>query len=67
MGEEEPVWYYVLNGETKGPSKPSDISRMIRAQTITRTTLLWSAALAEWQPAGEVKDFTLDFLQAARP
>jgi len=61
----EASWYYSSNGATFGPVPESKISELIRNKSIIENTLIWSESLTEWQPAGQVQQFTLDFLGAA--
>ena len=44
-----------------------EIARLIRSGTIRRDTLVWSAGMPEWSPAGQVNDFAPLFAQAAPP
>jgi hypothetical protein len=59
------MWYYTLDGENRGPVSEAKISELIRHKIITESTLVWSERLSEWQPAGQVSKFTLDFLAVA--
>jgi GYF domain 2 len=43
-------WYYALNDQRIGPVSESEFDGLVRAGTITRTTLVWRAGLPDWQP-----------------
>jgi hypothetical protein len=62
---------YYLDGarNQQGPVPADEIARLIRSGTIRRDTMVWSAGMPEWQPAGQVSDFAALFGQAppARP
>jgi uncharacterized membrane protein YhaH (DUF805 family) len=61
--------FYYLDGSRnqQGPVGPDEIARLIRGGTIRRDTLVWSAGMPEWSPAGQVSDFASLFGQAAPP
>jgi len=61
--------YYYLDGarNQQGPVPPDEIARLIRSGTIRRDTMVWSAGMPEWSPAGQVGDFASLFGQGAPP
>ena len=61
--------FYFLDGarNQQGPVGPDEIARLIRGGTIRRDTMVWSAGMPEWSPAGQVSDFASLFGQAAPP
>jgi uncharacterized membrane protein YhaH (DUF805 family) len=61
--------FYYLDGarNQQGPVLPDEIARLARAGTIRRDTMVWSAGMPEWAPAGQVSDLASMFAQAAPP
>ena len=53
----ETLWYYELNGETKGPVPEGKIKVLLMAREINENTLLWSEDLGDWTPLGKVPTF----------
>jgi membrane protease subunit (stomatin/prohibitin family) len=47
-------WHFALNGAAQGPFPPAQLQQAIAAGQVTRETLVWTAGMAEWQPAGQV-------------
>ena len=47
-------WYYVLDGEAKGPVDFAELRLVLDEGMIERRSLVWYDGLAEWQPLGEV-------------
>lgn len=47
-------WHVALNGAAQGPFLPAQLQQAIAAGQVTRETLVWTAGMAEWQPAGQV-------------
>ena len=61
-------YYYLDAGRSQqGPVPPDEIARLIRGGTIRRDTMVWSAGMPEWSPAGQVGDFSSLFGQAGPP
>jgi len=60
---------YYLDGarNQQGPVSSEEIARLIRNGTIRRDTMVWSAGMPEWSPAGKVGEFAPLFAQAAPP
>lgn len=58
-GAEGTLWYFEVNGETKGPVNEAQIKSLLRAQQISPNTLLWSEDLAEWTPLRQVAAFRM--------
>ena len=46
-------WYYAINKVQHGPLSLEDLTALIEAGTIERSTLVWEEGMASWQPAGE--------------
>lgn len=50
------TWWYVLNGDRKGPVSDPDLHNLLISGTLNAKSLVWKAGMGEWQPAGEVSD-----------
>ncbi|MGA0539902.1 SPFH domain-containing protein [Neotabrizicola sp. VNH66] len=48
-------WHLAENGTTKGPFAESDLRGMIGAGALTRASMVWSAGMEGWKPAGETE------------
>jgi membrane protease subunit (stomatin/prohibitin family) len=46
-------WHLAENGATKGPFAEADLAAMISSGALTRATMVWSAGMEGWKPAGE--------------
>lgn len=49
-------WFYSFNGAQYGPVSLDDLKRQVRSGSVTRETLVWNEGMAEWTPAGQVKE-----------
>lgn len=47
-------WYYVQDGERKGPVEQSEFESLVSEGTIEAGTLVWQEGMADWQPYAEV-------------
>ena len=47
-------WHVAIAGNATGPFPLPQIAEQVRAGSIDRSTLVWSAGMAAWQPAGQV-------------
>jgi uncharacterized protein (TIGR00266 family) len=47
-------WYLVVNGAQVGPIPQEDVLARLRGGQITRTTLVFTAGMANWTPLGDV-------------
>ena len=47
-------WYYVLDGEAKGPIDFAELRLVLDEGLISNRSLVWFEGLEEWQPMGEV-------------
>ena len=47
-------WYYVLEGDSKGPVKFGELKILRREGFIAERTLLWYDGLGDWTPLGEI-------------
>jgi membrane protease subunit (stomatin/prohibitin family) len=58
-------WHVGVGGRQKGPFDFARLAGMAAEGTLTRTTLVWQAGMAEWTAAGEIP--ALEHLFAATP
>jgi hypothetical protein len=49
------MWYYVENGQQRGPVSDAELESLHQAGTITTETLIWREGMANWQPWREVR------------
>ena len=54
MTQSNGQWYYGQNGAQVGPHTLAEMTQLVSACAITRQTLVWSAGMANWSPAGGV-------------
>lgn len=47
-------WFYGSNGQSIGPITEEEMVSYIRNRHITPQTLVWTAQLGDWKPAGQV-------------
>src|SRR5262245_21613269 len=52
------VWWYVLEGDRKGPVSEEDLHRLLAAGKISANSLVWKAGMEGWQSVAQVKDLT---------
>ena len=48
------MWYYAENNRQAGPVDTGTLKRLIRANVVTRSTLVWKDGMANWSPAADV-------------
>jgi membrane protease subunit (stomatin/prohibitin family) len=60
------TWHAAIGGQSSGPYTLAQIQTAIQAGQIDRATLVWSAGMGNWQPAGEVAQ-TAGLFGAAPP
>jgi hypothetical protein len=46
-------WYYLENGERKGPVDDQSIKNLLSQRKITEDTLVWKAGMPDWLRAKE--------------
>ena len=56
-----PAWHVAVNGQTTGPFSMQQVAQQIAAGQLSKSTTVWSAGMAGWQPAGEVTQLTPAF------
>lgn len=49
-----PAWHVVQAGQATGPFTLEDLTRAAQAGTLRADTLVWTAGMASWSPAGQV-------------
>jgi GYF domain 2 len=52
------VWWYVSEGDRKGPVSEEDLSRLLATGKISANSLVWKAGMEGWQSVAQVKDLT---------
>ncbi len=55
------VWHVALNGQSQGPYDNNAVLSGIQAGQISKETLVWSPAIGNWTPAGQVPAFVNAF------
>jgi membrane protease subunit (stomatin/prohibitin family) len=51
-------WYYVENGERRGPMDTSALQQQLKAGTLSADTLVWKKGMSDWASASTLPDFT---------
>lgn len=49
-------WWYVSNGERKGPVNEDELSRLLSSGALTFSSLLWKAGMKDWEPAANIPE-----------
>lgn len=62
-----PVWHIAVNGQTQGPFTPQQMQQGASSGQLTPGTLVWSAEIGDWTPAGKVSQLSGLFGQAPPP
>ena len=52
-------WFYVEADQQHGPVSLEELQRLLCSAGLARDTLVWSAGMKEWLPAGEVPDLAV--------
>jgi membrane protease subunit (stomatin/prohibitin family) len=60
-------WYVAVGGETKGPFTPPQLAEGMTRGQITAATLVWTAGMAGWVPAGQVPELASQFAAVPPP
>ena len=47
-------WFWVENGERRGPVSPDDFVAMVGAAQIRPDSMVWQEGLADWVPASSI-------------
>jgi hypothetical protein len=61
------AWHIAEAGASVGPFTPAQLAQAVAAGRVTRETLVWSAGMPAWQPAGEVGALAALFAPAPPP
>ncbi|MCA8993168.1 MAG: SPFH domain-containing protein [Planctomycetaceae bacterium] len=48
------VWHVAVNGQTQGPFNDAQLAQAVQSGQVNQQTLVWSPALGQWTPAGQV-------------
>ena len=51
------AWHIAVGGQTQGPFTVAQVSEGISAGQVNAATLIWSAGIGNWTPAGQVPQF----------
>jgi uncharacterized RDD family membrane protein YckC len=49
------IWYYIDNGEQRGPVTAEDLGMLLGRGAVTPDTLVWREGLENWRPYREIK------------
>ena len=60
-------WHIAVNGQTQGPFNPQQIIEGIQSGQINQSTMVWTAGMQSWTPAGQTPQLAGYFQQAAPP
>ena len=52
------LFHVAVNGAATGPFDMNTLTQMINAGTLTKDTLVWKSGMTNWEPAGNVSEFT---------
>ena len=52
------LFHVAVNGAATGPFDMNTLTQMINSGTLTKDTLVWKSGMANWEPAGNVAEFT---------
>lgn len=55
------AWHVAVNGQTQGPFTSEQLSQGIAAGQITAQSIVWSAGMSGWTPAGQVPQLASQF------
>lgn len=53
------LFHVAVNGAATGPFDMNTLTQMINAGTLTKDTLVWKSGMGNWEPAGNVSEFTV--------
>jgi membrane protease subunit (stomatin/prohibitin family) len=60
-------WYIGAGGQQQGPFDAAALAGHVTSGTLTRSTLVWKAQMAQWTPAGEVAELAALFAATPPP
>ena len=61
------AWHVVVNGQTEGPFTDQQIAQGIASGQLGAATMVWSAGMPNWSPAGQTPQLTGYFAAATPP
>ena len=61
------AFHVAVDGQTQGPFSPQQLHQGISAGQVSASTLVWTAGMDGWKPAGEVPQLSGAFSQAPPP
>lgn len=61
------AWHIAANGQTQGPFSPQQLAGGISSGQVTPSTLVWSAGMQGWTPAGQVPQLASYFSAGSTP
>jgi membrane protease subunit (stomatin/prohibitin family) len=61
------MWHFAENGQSVGPVNAQQLAQAAGAGRLQRISLVWTAGMAEWQPAGQVPQLAQLFGAAPPP
>ena len=61
------AWHITANGQTQGPLSLAQLSERISGGMVTAGTLVWTAGMGSWMPAGQVPQLSGQFQSAVPP
>lgn len=56
-------WYVAIGQQSTGPHSMQQLQQMVNGGTLSKTTLVWQAGMANWQAAGEMAGLAALFAQ----
>jgi membrane protease subunit (stomatin/prohibitin family) len=61
------AWHVANNGQTQGPFTAQQLSSGIAAGQVNAATMVWTAGMPAWQPAGQVPQLASSFAAVPPP
>lgn len=61
------AWHLAVNGQTQGPFDAAQLASAVASGQLGPATLVWSAGLADWTPASQVRELAGLFRAAPPP
>lgn len=61
------AWHVAVNGQSQGPFTAQQLAGGISAGQVSPTTLVWTAGMAAWAPAGQVPQLANSFTAVPPP
>ena len=64
---QQTAWHVAVGGQTQGPFSPDQVAQGIAAGQVNASTMVWTAGLQGWMPAGQVPQLAGYFQTASPP